>query len=55
MIMGDVADTLDELLSIDGMDYGMLSKEEQEEHNISNFSYTEHDKKVRYAPMGRCC
>ena len=46
MIMGDVSDTLDELLSADGMDFGLLTEEEQAKNDNSNYSYTEHDKKV---------
>ena len=46
MIMGDVSDMLDELLSADGMDFGLLTEDEQPNYDISNYSYTEHDKKV---------
>lgn len=46
MIMGDVADTLDDLLSADGLDYGLLTEKEQADQDTSCYSYTEHDKKV---------
>ena len=43
MIMGDVTDTLSDLLSPDGMDYGLLTEDEQEQADISRLSYTDHD------------
>ena len=44
--MGDVSDALALLLSKGGDDYSMLTKEEQDDNDVSRLSYTEQDKLV---------
>ena len=46
VIMGDVSDTLEVLLAAGGDEYGMLTKKEQNENDVSRLFYTEEDKTV---------
>ena len=46
VIMGDVSDTLEILLAAGGDDYGMLTKKEQNDSDVSRLSYIEEDKTV---------
>jgi len=45
-IMSDLSDTLEILLSPEGMDYSMLSEVEKANNDISAHSFTDRDKKV---------
>jgi hypothetical protein len=46
MIMGDLSDSLEILLSPAGMDYGLLNEAEHASNNITNYSYTNSYKKI---------
>jgi hypothetical protein len=46
MIMGDLSNSLEILLSPKGMDYGLLNEVERALNNITNYSYTNSDKKI---------
>jgi hypothetical protein len=46
MIMGDLSNSLEILLLPAGMDYGLLNEAERALNNITNYSYTNSDKKI---------
>jgi hypothetical protein len=46
MIMGDLSNSLEILLLPAGMDYGLLNEAECASNNITNYSYTDSDKKI---------
>jgi hypothetical protein len=46
MIMGDLSNSLEILLLPAGMDYGLLNEAERASNNITNYSYTNSDKKI---------
>lgn len=46
MIMGDLSDSLEILLSPEGMDYALLNEAERAANDITNYSYTDRDKKI---------
>jgi hypothetical protein len=46
MIMGDLSNSLEILLSPARMDYGLLNEAERALNNISNYSYTDSYKKI---------
>jgi hypothetical protein len=48
MIMGDICDTIDELLSPMGEDHYMLNRQELDDNSFSRLTYTDRDKIIMH-------